>query len=146
MELLCKKLKKDYGVTWAKGYLGKLLKNPFYSGNMIIKGNTYPHRYPPIISKTLFDQTQEVKSSFKKKPFKYAGKPYIYRGLLRCEHCGLSITPEKHKGCSLLSLHATQRKTWCKMAVRKRDYKTNRTGFQEPTDAQENLTTNNRHS
>src|SRR5688572_3909880 len=29
---------------------------------------------------------------------KYAGKPYIYRGLLRCNDCGLAITPEKHKG------------------------------------------------
>ena len=26
------------------------------------------------------------------------GKPYIYRGLIRCAHCGLAITPEKHKG------------------------------------------------
>ncbi|RLC33154.1 hypothetical protein DRH14_05345 [Candidatus Shapirobacteria bacterium] len=51
-----------------------------------------------MIEKPLFDQVQKIKAGFNKKPFKYAGKPYIYRGLLRCGHCGLSITPEKHKG------------------------------------------------
>jgi site-specific DNA recombinase len=58
----------------------------------------YPHRYPAIITKTLFEQVQTVKSNFNKKQFKYAGKPYIYRGLIRCAQCGLAITPEKHKG------------------------------------------------
>jgi len=98
MELLCKKLKKDYEISWPKGYLGKLLKNPFYHGRMIIKGNVYSHRYAPIISQTLFDQVQDVKSTFKKKPFKYAGKSYMYRGLLRCAHCGCSISPDRKKG------------------------------------------------
>ena len=98
MQLLCKKIKNDYRISWPKGYLGKLLKNPFYYGDMIIKENIYPHRYPPIISKALFDQVQKVKSGFKKKPFKYAGKPYMYRGLLRCAHCGCSISPDKKKG------------------------------------------------
>ena len=41
---------------------------------------------------------QDVKNGYKKKKFKYAGKPYIYRGLIRCAQCGLAITPEKHKG------------------------------------------------
>lgn len=98
MELLCKKLKDLYGVEWPKGYLGKMLNNPFYHGVMVIKGKEYPHRYQPIIAKALFDQVNQVIDGFKKKPFKYAGKPYIYRGLLRCAHCGLAITPEKHKG------------------------------------------------
>lgn len=39
-----------------------------------------------------------MKARFNKQKFKYAGKPYIYRGLIRCAQCGLAITPEKHKG------------------------------------------------
>lgn len=108
MDLLCKKIKEEYGIAWPKGYLGKLLNNPFYHGVMVVKGKEYPHRYPPIISKALFDQVKQIKDGFNKKPFKYAGQPYIYRGLLRCGHCGLAITPEKHKG--FVYYHCTQYK------------------------------------
>lgn len=98
MELLCKKLREEHGVKWSRGYLDAALKNPFYHGVMLAKGNTYPHRYPPLISKTTFDQVQLVKSRFNKQPHKFAGLPYMYRGLISCAKCGLAITPEKHKG------------------------------------------------
>ena len=98
MDLLHKKLKNDYGVKWSKGYIDKLLNNHFYYGIMVVKGKKYPHRYPPLITKELFEQVQTVKTGFNKKPIKYAGLPYTYRGLMRCGDCGLAITPEKHKG------------------------------------------------
>ncbi len=98
MLTLCQKVKKDFGIEWPKGYMGKLLKNPFYHGVMIVKGKSYPHRYPPIISKSLFDQAQQIIAGFKKKSFKFAGLPFLYRGLIRCDECGLSISPERHKG------------------------------------------------
>lgn len=98
MQLLLKKLKDDHGISWSKGYLDQILKNPFYYGMMRMKGKLYPHKYLPLISKTLYDQVQQVKTGHNKKKFKYAGLPYIYRGVLRCGTCGLAITPEKHKG------------------------------------------------
>lgn len=97
-DLLRAKVKQDFGLDWAKGYLDKILKNHFFYGIMVIKGKTYPHRYPTIITQALFEQVQQIKASYNKKPFKFAGKPYIYRGLIRCATCGLAITPEKHKG------------------------------------------------
>lgn len=106
MELLCKKLRDEYHLKWQKGYVGKLLNNPFYSGTMIVKGKSYQHRYPTIVEQTLYDQVQQIKAGFLKKPAKYAGNPYAYRGLLRCGHCGLAITPEKHKG--FVYYHCTQ--------------------------------------
>lgn len=98
LDLLCKKLNAEYNVDWVKTYLDKLFNNLFYYGQMRIKKKLYPHRYPPIVSKDLFDQVQATKAGFNKKRFKYAGLPYIYRGLLRCAYCDLAITPEKHKG------------------------------------------------
>lgn len=92
------KLNKDHGLKWSNGHLDSILKNPFYYGQMLITGKLYQHKYPTCITKPLFDRVQEIKSSFRKKKFKYAGLPYLYRGLIRCEACGLSITPEKHKG------------------------------------------------
>ncbi|MDR3550589.1 MAG: recombinase family protein [Candidatus Babeliales bacterium] len=108
LELLCDKFKKDYGLSWKKGHLAHVLNNCFYHGEMLVKGKIYPHRYPPIISKELYVTVQQIKDGFNKKPFKYAGKPYIYRGLIRCGDCGLSITPEKHKG--FVYYHCTQYK------------------------------------
>lgn len=98
MDLLRAKLLKDYGVKFSKGFIDNILKNPFYYGEMLLKDKTYPHRYEPLVTRVLYEQVQQIKAGFNKKRFKYAGKPYFYRGLLRCGHCGLAMTPEKHKG------------------------------------------------
>lgn len=98
MNLLVEKINKDFDLKWSKGFLDYVLNNTFYHGVMVCKGISYPHRYPPIITKNIFDEVQKIKAGFQKKKFKYAGKPYIYRGLISCATCGLAITPEKHKG------------------------------------------------
>jgi len=76
------------------------LKNPFYYGMMDYKGNLFPHKYAPLISKELFDFAQRILAGYHKKPFAYASKPYALRGLVKCadEKCGCTITPETHKG------------------------------------------------
>ena len=102
------KLKTDHGIDWSQGFLDKVLKNPFYYGTMLFKGKLYPHRYPPIITKQLFDQVQEIKAGHNKMPFKYKGLPRLYRGLIRCGHCGLAVTPEEQKG--IIYYHCTQSK------------------------------------
>ncbi len=108
LELLHKKITADYGVVWAKSYMDKLLNNHFYYGVMVVKGKMYPHCYQPLVSQDLFNQVQAVRKSFNKNHHKYAGRPYLYRGLLRCAECGLAITPEKHKG--FVYYHCTQYK------------------------------------
>ena len=75
-----------------------ILNNPFYYGEMLNKGKLYPHKYEPIISKELFDRCQSIRKSWGKKPFKYASKPYIFKGLIRCKKCGCAMSPETAKG------------------------------------------------
>ncbi len=87
-------LKSQFGKTLALSMIEHILKNPFYYGEMVSKGNLYPHKYPPIITKQLFDRCKQVRESWGKKPFKYAGKPYIFRGLLTCGNCGCKYSPE----------------------------------------------------
>lgn len=86
------------GKPLTKSQVAHILQNPFYYGEMKHKGKLYPHKYKPLISKELFDKVQEVKQNWHKKPFAYAGKFFLYRGLLCCANCGLRITFELKKG------------------------------------------------
>ena len=86
------------GKIIATSMIQHILKNPFYYGEMRSKGKLYPHKYQPLITKELFDKCQQIRESWGKKPFKYAGKPFIFRGLLTCANCGCRYSPEIKKG------------------------------------------------
>ena len=73
------------------------LKNPFYFGVMRVKGELYPHKYPPLISENLYDQVQDIMAGHNKAPVQYAGHPILLRGLITCEHCGCTVTGDIKK-------------------------------------------------
>ena len=95
--LIRQKLKEEYKLNFSNGHVDCILKNPFYMGQMLYNGKIGPHRYQTIITKDLFDRVQQIKAGYNKKHFKFAGLPYMYRGLIRCSICGCMITPEKAK-------------------------------------------------
>jgi site-specific DNA recombinase len=101
------KLVEIYDLKKSLSQVDKILKNPFYHGVMRIKGETYFHNYTPIISEELFNLVQNRASRFKKKPFKFAGLPYYYRGIMTCGTCGCRITPERSKK-EYIYYHCTQ--------------------------------------
>ncbi|HBB37243.1 MAG: Recombinase [Candidatus Moranbacteria bacterium GW2011_GWC1_45_18] len=74
------------------------LKDKFYIGIMTSKGREYPHKYATIVPKRLFEDVQDILASYNKKTIKYAAKPFALRGLVHCEKCGCTITPELKKG------------------------------------------------
>ena len=76
----------------------EILKNPFYYGVMRWKKKLCPHKYEPIIPQYLFNQVQEVISSYNKQNYKRTNKPYIFRGMIKCKQCGCTISPEIKKG------------------------------------------------
>ena len=80
-----------------KSKIHSLLKDPFYYGEMRIKGIIYPHKYHRLISRDLFDRVQAVFAGYSKKPFRYACKPFAFRGLIRCSDCGCVITADRKK-------------------------------------------------
>ena len=53
--------------------------------------------YEPLISLYLFNKALEVAKSWNRKPFRYAAKPAIFRGIIKCADCGCTITPEVKK-------------------------------------------------
>lgn len=50
--------KHHYSIS--KRCINNLLKNPFYYGYMRIKGDLFPHNYPKLIDKDLFDTVQRI--------------------------------------------------------------------------------------
>lgn len=89
-----------------------ILQDEFYIGKMTIKGQQHPHRYPSIIDEETFAKCQQVRLNANKKPFKYAAKPFLFRGLLRCKDCGCLYTSYMKKGLYTY-LRPTHRKPDC---------------------------------
>ena len=85
-------LKNTKGKLIDRNSVHKMLQNPFYYGEMNIKGKLIPHIYPPLIDRVLFERCKDVRYGFNKMPFKYGGKQFIFKGLLRCGSCGNRIT------------------------------------------------------
>ena len=108
MQRIRERVAEEYSVHKSLSQVDKILKNPFYTGVMRVKGVEYAHHYTPLITRQSFDSVQGAASRYKKQPFKYAGLPYFYRGLITCHTCGCRITPERSKG--LIYYHCTQSK------------------------------------
>lgn len=74
-----------------------ILQNPFYYGEMRVKGQLYKHYYEQIITKWLFDKCDDVRQSWHKKPFKHGSKPFTFRGLIKCAFCDCTVTSDRKK-------------------------------------------------
>ncbi|MCX6766818.1 MAG: recombinase family protein [Candidatus Moranbacteria bacterium] len=72
-----------------------ILKNPFYYGNFLYKGELYQGSHKPMISKKLFDKIQQAMID-NGKPRKKQKKDFLFKNFARCGHCGYMITAEKH--------------------------------------------------
>jgi len=80
----------------SKSRLHKLLSDPFYYGKIRWKEEVYDGNQEPLITKTLFDQVQEILRG--KTTPKYNKHFYLFKGLIDCLECEGKITWEKQKG------------------------------------------------
>jgi hypothetical protein len=87
-------LRTREGKPVCRSQIYEILTNPFYYGIMLIKGKPYPHRYPPLIEKNLFDKCQQVFKNWNKKPFAtYGAKKFVFRGILTSKANGKTVSP-----------------------------------------------------
>ena len=91
-------LKSETGKPIVMSMVNHILNNRFYYGDAVSKGRIYPHKYERLIDKDLYIKCQAIKMGWSKKPFQYAAKPFIFRGLLTCAKCGSTMSPETKKG------------------------------------------------
>ncbi|HEU5048172.1 MAG TPA: recombinase family protein [Rickettsiales bacterium] len=91
-------IRSKNGNILLKSHIHRILQDPFYIGHMTIKGQTYPHNYPHIVDEGTFNKCQQVREAANKKPFKYADKPFLFRGLVKCKDCGCSYSSYAKKG------------------------------------------------
>ena len=90
-----KVLKTEFGIGIAKGYLERLLKNPFYKGQFIWEGKLYSGTHTPLVSAELFEQVQTVFRGHNKP--KYRKHDFAFSGLLRCAYDNCMVTAEIQK-------------------------------------------------
>lgn len=116
-----------WGLASRKGHklrpshVHKLLCNEFYCGYMTVKGKRYHHKYERIIDEIIFRKCQSVRESANKKPFKYAKKPFIFRGILHCSECQCAYSSDIKKG-KYIYLRPTKSKGPCDCyALREKD-------------------------
>lgn len=90
-------LKTKKGQKISKSQMDEILKKPFYCGLMETKYGKIEHHYQPFISRSLFQQVQDVIAGYHHKPHKSVSEPFAFRGLITCAHCGCIVTPEVKK-------------------------------------------------
>ena len=82
--------------------------------------SNYPHKYEKLVSKELFFKCKEVRLDRARKPSKVDSNNFIFKGLLTCQKCGCSVTPEiktKKSGKQYIYYSCTNSKGICQ-----RDY------------------------
>ncbi|MGH9328436.1 MAG: recombinase zinc beta ribbon domain-containing protein [Terriglobia bacterium] len=85
----------EFGVRLAKGYLERLLKNPFYKGQFIWEDKLYSGTHTPLVSAELFEQVEAVFRGHNKP--KYRKHDFAFSGLLRCAYDDCTVTAEIQK-------------------------------------------------
>ena len=87
-----------------------ILKNPFYYGHFLYRGELHQGSHKPMITKKLFDKIQQALKNNGKPRKKPKVKDFPFLGLAKCGECGYSITAEKQvkkSGLEFVYYHCT---------------------------------------
>ena len=89
-----------------------ILRNPIYYGVFRWGRETHEGTHTPLITKTLFDKCLAVMEQRGHVQEKHDPQKHPFRNLLKCDHCGCSITSSIAKG-RYLYYHCGKRKGRC---------------------------------
>ena len=111
-------LKSLNGNKLSKSNIDLILNDTFYYGMAYSKKYNYyyTHKYEKLVSKELFFKCKEVRLDRARKPSKVDSNNFIFKGLLTCQKCGCSVTPEiktKKSGKQYIYYSCTNSKGIC---------------------------------
>ena len=92
---LRKLIQAEFGKKLAKGYLHRLLRNPFYGGFFIWEGKQYRGAHAIFVNPVIFQRTQEVLNNFNRP--KQQKHQFAFSGLLNCAFDNCAVTAEIKK-------------------------------------------------
>ena len=77
--------------------IAQMLADPFYAGQVVWNGVSYPGQHQPLVSRGLFDQVQQVLRAHNKAGTRQRRHDHYLKGLLYCAECQnrLSLTLAK---------------------------------------------------
>ena len=88
-------VKDEFGIDLAKGYINKVLKNPFFKGQFWWDEKPYLGTHTPLVSPECFERVQAVIRGHNKPHFR--SHNFAYRGLLTCAYDNCKVTAEIKK-------------------------------------------------
>jgi len=89
---------KGQGHSMTVPNLHKLLKNPFFYGEHLWRGQLQRGNYEPLITRELYDRVQELLDEHRSYIRPAAKKWFAFKPFLRCGYCGCAITAEEQQG------------------------------------------------
>jgi DNA invertase Pin-like site-specific DNA recombinase len=72
----------------------KILRNPFYTGHIVFKGNWFPANHEAMVSVEAFNRAQGLLRGLRVRPRSYR---FAYTKLIHCGCCGCFITAQRKK-------------------------------------------------
>jgi site-specific DNA recombinase len=103
-------LRAEFGISLGKGYLDRLIKNPFYAGSFFWQDKLYSGTHEPLIDATTHEQVQAVLSN-RNRP-KYRRREFPFGNLLKCAYDGCTVTAEIKRG-KYIYYHCTGHRGKC---------------------------------
>lgn len=75
----------------------KILRNRIYSGDFDFDGKTYPGKYPPIVTRELWQTVQDRLTGRNRQKPKVVRHDFAFSNLIVCGHCGCAMVGEVKK-------------------------------------------------
>jgi site-specific DNA recombinase len=75
-----------------KSYMEKIINDSFYYGVMVHGGKPYPHKYPPLITRSLFNACLDVKAIRSHDMTKTKSQWFTFKKLVKCGRCGRIVS------------------------------------------------------